>query len=1111
MDENRSRITLRSLVVGTFFAGLFAYLTAYFENRTLIILTATQISVLPYVLLMACVLVINPLARLLRAFRQFSIAEILIIFVMGAVSSGISTFGLASQFIPVLGNLFNRHWNTQQTRWDLYIEPFINEAFFLSEPGIQKAAIAHREALLTYEELNRALNAATAVRDAKAAVEDARRKVEEAKAAEGTEAERIIRINREEKAFRFAERAAANAASAWEGLGGKYDRNEVLEAYPARVKAAKADLETKEATLRDLEKKAFDKVDVFRRGLPKGMRAIPGIVWQPLQEDFSMYVSRIRRLRHGMKALGPLRDAHALAGKDVALSDPGIQQAAIAHREALLTHEELKRALNAATAVRHAKAAIEDARRKVEEAKAAEGTEAERIIGINREEKALRFAERAAADAAAAWEGLAGKYDMNEVLAAYPEKVKTAKADLETRDAALRELVKKAFESWRASLEQLLEAAAGALGPVGDPGKNQTWKDGLDKEYKELSGELEVKNVSLTDLRQQRRLAPAEKFDELDSRISKLSSEVTTLSEKLAAKKIQLERAQTELDMAKQVGETIADIQGIRKALAGGEALSASEAAARLSSAMARFPSFDGTLRRFTLGDIDWGQWVRPAMNWGLVLVLTYVILMTFNVLIFRQWAHNEKLIFPLAELPEVLCGQGEPNEGGVPPILKRGLFWAGVCVSGFFLGWNLFVKSDVVPGLTEISLYFKWDGYVQGTVFSGLIEQWFHVFFTMIGLSFLIPAKISFSLWLFYVLYLVQLQCMVWAGYGVSQRSFPCMWWYELNFKTAEGSGALMVFAAVILYKCRKTIFCFFSPGSVKDLEASERAELRISSFLFVSGSIGLVLFLWLGLGANLYYTLFTYLIVIVITIGLVRAVAEGGILGFQCWYSPFHFVHSVFGMNKTWTSPSLFGPLMIYYSLIFLDIKTFIAPAMANSIKIRDDLKASRRRFHLAVFLGIAAAVVVSIVAHIILAYSRGADGMQGWFYTSFPQGLFGKIVAITKSKPVDTAAGDFWIGAGAVLMALLLYFRQFVFWLPHPIGMVMLVNPIMQTYWFSIFLGWLFKSLVTKYGNKDTYRNMRCMFIGLIAGELIVIVLAMIVTLATGQRIGIDLNRN
>jgi len=101
--------------------------------------------------------------------------------------------------------------------------------------------------------------------------------------------------------------------------------------------------------------------------------------------------------------------------------------------------------------------------------------------------------------------------------------------------------------------------------------------------------------------------------------------------------------------------------------------------------------------------------------------------------------------------------------------------------------------------------------------------------------------------------------------------------------------------------------------------------------------------------------------------------------------------------------------------------------------------------------------------------------------------------------------------WVLAGAIGMAALLYLRQYVFWLPHPIGMIMLVNPNMIAYWFSILLGWLFKTLVTKYGNKDTYAKARSFFIGLIVGELVLVMLATIVAHRLNIAVPFSYNHN
>jgi hypothetical protein len=249
---------------------------------------------------------------------------------------------------------------------------------------------------------------------------------------------------------------------------------------------------------------------------------------------------------------------------------------------------------------------------------------------------------------------------------------------------------------------------------------------------------------------------------------------------------------------------------------------------------------------------------------------------------------------------------------------------------------------------------------------------------------------------------------------------------------------------------------------------------------------------------------------VIIAISIGLARAVTEGGVLGFQAWVSPFHFIRTWFGMKRTWTAPPLYAPLMVYYATMFLDIKTFIVPSMANSLKIRDDMKMGRARFHLCIIICIVVAAVVAVGVHIMMSYNQGADNMHGWFYSSFPKYLFDKIGSMVQAPDVDKTANRWWCVFGGLLMVGLLYFRRFLFWLPHPIGLIMLVNPIMSRYWFSIFIAWVAKRLVTKYGTRDTYVRVRRLFVGLIVGELLIVVLAMILSQAMELRIPIDLNR-
>ncbi len=985
MRDKPGIITFRSVLIGALLVVFFAFLTVYFENQKGLVLTATQIAPAPFVLLFLIVLFINPVCRLIRVIRPFTFAEIMLIFIMGSVSAGISTFGMASQLVPLVGNLFNQHWNNVQSDWRSTVTPFMDESFFLSEPGIQKAAAAYRETQVEVRHLKEALDYARLVTRTK----EARAELKQTYEALGDDVDETQKITARQAADR-AEKAYQEALEQWEEHRAETpdipSKQEVLESFPPRIAALKEKSREQDEALRNLEQEAFERVETFRRGLPDSIRTFPGIVKMP-EETHQAYFRRIKRLRNGVDA-----------------------------------YDQLEKAQNA----------------------------------LNQN-----------ADIDAVLAPLNKAIDRLEPL--------TGRKQLDTR--------RKSLENERENVSQAYDEA------VND----------------------------MQRLRRRRRVAEADEFGRLEREIKKQSKRVEQLAEKRGDIDSKLEQLQRELTITGRVRDTWQSLKAIRTQL-DKPSLNEEERtglATDIREAMNQFVFFDASMRAFFFGNVPWSVWLRPLMLWGGLILLTYIVLMSFNVLIFRQWAYNERLIYPLAELPELLAGNSAGEDGPdkrVPAVFRSGLFWTGAAIAILVLGWNIICYMGIMPNVEPLDLNNQWTTFISGTPLQGLIpEAKSPIFFTLIGLSFLIPANISFSLWFFHLLYWAQLLLLVGIGLGVNANSFPTMWYYTLNFRTAEGAGALVVFAALVLYKCRRYLFCGFHPSSVKNLELGEQRELRISSLLFVFGSVGIVLMLWRGLGANLFHTIFAYFVIIMITIALVRAVTEGGILGFQAWCSPFHFIRSIAGMDKSWTSPTLFAPLMVYYSVLFLDLKTFIAPAMANSLKIRDDAKLSRGKFHLAVWASILLAMITAVAVHLLFTYSGGADSMHGWFYTHFPRGLYDRISDIVKVPPVDNAGGRWWMLFGALLMGALLYFRQSVFWLPHPLGLIMLVNPLMGAYWFSILLGWVAKSLVTKYGNKDTYASARTFFVGLIAGELLMVALALVLSYITGQNLGaITLNR-
>ncbi len=980
----KNGITLRAFLIGAIFAAVFAALTVFIENQFDIDITSTQIHVLPYLLLIFTVVLINPLCRLVRFIRAFSPVEVVIIFMMGMVSAGLSTYGLTSQLLPIVGSLFNSEWNTSQSEWNRYVVPYLNDKYFVSEPGIQAEALKYRQALNVLLEKK-------AVCDAARLVGDNLKMVSALEAEIGKISEQnTARSEKVKSSLVDARRLSDEALRKWQEMRrlqpGLADWQEVLRLLPPEVEKQDRLTDAAEKNLIAIEEKAFVKVTPFRRGLARNERAFPGIL--PISgDDRRAYFGRLHRLVGGMHTLRQVRAAGKSAGALPA-------ESVVAPELAAPFIEVFARAANDLSA-------------------------------LNRNAELSRLKEQ---------------LDAND----------------------------KEFIARRMELSAQLKAISAEKSKAG------------------RQRSLELKNQS----------------DDVIAAMKDLGRDYKRF-------KARYELCNREMDCARNVQTLVAKIQDVQKQLSAG-GLRGGELAAKTAELLPMFSSIDVSLRRYFIGEIPWSCWVKPLSRWMLLVGLTYIVLMSLNVLIFRQWAHNERLIYPLVELPKALIG--DVDSAGVPPVFRNGLFWIGMAISMTVLGWNVFCSTQIVPGLAPLDLKNYWREYVLKTQFEALCGMKTEIFFTMIGLSFLVPKNISFSLWFFYIIYMVQLLFMVWAGYGQNENSFAWDWWYLTNFRNAQGQGALIVFSSLALYKCRKYILCALFPSCVADLEEAERTELRLSSVAFLGCSLGLILILWLSMGANLYYTILFYIIILIITIGLIRVVAEGGLLSFQAWANPVHYVRNFFGLDRPWTSASLFAPLMVYYAVIFLDIKTFIAPAMANALKLREDYRLKRFSFHVAVAFAIAIAGLVAIVTALMMSYDRGADAMGGWFYTSMPrQGMFDIIRSTVKDVPAATTGNIVWTVGGGAVMAALLFFRQFYFWLPHPIGLVMFVNPLMNAYWFSIFLGWICNVAVTKYGNKETFQRAKGFFIGLIVGELVLVIIAFVVSMALGTPSVISLNRS
>lgn len=509
---------------------------------------------------------------------------------------------------------------------------------------------------------------------------------------------------------------------------------------------------------------------------------------------------------------------------------------------------------------------------------------------------------------------------------------------------------------------------------------------------------------------------------------------------------------------------------------------------------------------------IPWAIWLYPLGAWMIFVAGCYGMFWSLSYLVLDLWSRREKLIFPLTKLPEALLPEEGSSVSMVPAMVRRPQFWLGFALSFTVLAHNAAAAANWTPlarlplglGSADINAMF------EATSLAGLVGGGpMLIIFTCIGIAFLLPLEVSFSIWFYFIVGRILILIMVFQGHGNNFADFPSDWIWVQNPLSTLGMGGLLLFSAVTLWRAARTVVRMpSSNGNDRPTNGRSPRPVLPAIGLAVSFIIVTIWLCWNRLPPHWAILVTGFLVLL--TLGLMRIVAETGVFWIQSNAGFFHF-YKMLGLGGAF-APVLVAPLILIYAVLFLDIKTFIAPNVINAARMQQDGGGSRLKFHVNIAISVVASIVVAIGYSIVLAYSRGAQQMNTWFYSNGPVRYAEQAARATTMTFNFEPATLGWFSAGASWVALTMILRRTIFWFPHPVGFLMNVNPLIAFLWFSFFLGWLCKKITVKYGGQMSFELMRQIMIGLIFGELTaILVVATINILPLGVTIpGIDLNR-
>lgn len=491
-------------------------------------------------------------------------------------------------------------------------------------------------------------------------------------------------------------------------------------------------------------------------------------------------------------------------------------------------------------------------------------------------------------------------------------------------------------------------------------------------------------------------------------------------------------------------------------------------------------PSGGDALRWFFEGlppgeTIPWGDWLVPLF-WWTGLVLDVFLLSHFLVAAFRrQWVENERLTFPLMQVADDMTEYASPTRRW-PAFLENRVFWIGFAIPFFMVMWNII--SYFHPDFPSISN--NWGRIALGRGFPAIVLV---VNFAVVGFTFLIHLNVAFSIWFFVLLSMIEEGVFNGIGYHIPGRDVYTLGPPPIGW---QSFGALCVMVINLFWTGRKHLWAIarnaIRPGSAGPDQDEILSHRTIAVGLFLSLAY---LFAWLCCsGMSFLVTVLFIGAMLVLYVGITRIVVESGLLFIRGPLIPQTF--TAFALGPGSVSAQSLAAMGIHYSWMH-ELKGFFMPAACHAAKLGDSMRGTRRAVTLCVLVAAVAATVASMWFTLYMGYQRGALHFGGWIFGRGAEVPYDEVARkMTASASPDWPRLSF-LGAGAGAMALLLFLHyRFSWWPVHPIGLpVAICSYPMTHYVFSIFLGWLVKTITLWLGGNRAYQRVRPFFMGVILG--------------------------
>ena len=495
-------------------------------------------------------------------------------------------------------------------------------------------------------------------------------------------------------------------------------------------------------------------------------------------------------------------------------------------------------------------------------------------------------------------------------------------------------------------------------------------------------------------------------------------------------------------------------------------------------------PSSTGDAMRYFYEGLPSGEpipfdaWLLPIFWWMSLILAIYAVCFCLVVLLRKHWVDNERLIFPITEVPRLLI-ETDPSSS-FPPLFRSRAFWLGCAVPLAVILFNIIAYFQ--PGFPQLGLH-------RGTplqLIPGTRPILLLVYFPVIGFMYLVGTAVSFSIWFFYLFTLFETSLVNWAGLTVSRPDAFVWDWQTLSWQ-AFGAFAAMVLLSLWMSRHHlgavlRTVFR--NSGELDDSE--EMLSYRLAVYGGLASALYILLWLWKS-GMEIYIAALYLATLLIVFTGMTRLVTQ---VGMHYLTAPMTAQALPLAIAGTGIAPHSLIALALSHAC-FGDVESIFMPSAAHAARL-GELYRCRRGLAIAIAIAVITSFVATVYFMLQLCYQHGAGNFRSWFFQpgAGAGGIAFDAAVRQLRNPWPTDWGKLaYFGIGGLAYSLLALCQYRFYWWPlHPVGLTVATTWMVRRIALSVFIAWALKTIVLRLGGVALYRQLRPFFIGLVVGFFI-----------------------